>query len=340
LLAALSGDHYLVILITLIGVFSQAANLFSLIEVEGPTGIVVEHAFDAYLLPAFGIGGISLFIFMIIMGIFGTAIAYGGFKARRRGGRIEVEHGLFSRQYKGVSVTRVQSVQIRQGFIRRFIGYAELRLLTIDSMGDGSNQQNAQAAQMQGLVIHPFIKLNKVAGVLAGLTPEFNARPTEAEFKRLPKVAQRRSLIRRGIIPGLLYAAGVAVVIFSLILAPFASSTVVRTVSIAVGGLALLFIVLHIINAILWYRHAAFTFNSTTLMIRQGGYSQTTIIIPRKKIQWGATQQNPFQRLAKVATIWATTAAGVGGTTTKLRDLELADADSFFEWLRPRKQKQ
>jgi uncharacterized membrane protein YdbT with pleckstrin-like domain len=75
------------------------------------------------------------------------------------------------------------------------------------------------------------------------------------------------------------------------------------------------------------------------LLIRQGGYSQTTTVVPRRKIQWGATQQNPLQRLAGLATVSVTTAAGVGGTRLSLRDLELADADACLAWIRPHTRK-
>jgi putative membrane protein len=346
-LSALSGDQHIVVLMTLAGLVSQASGILNFFDlgglpdlIEGSVEVLAKQAFNSYVLPVIVFSSVALFLFTLIMGIIATAVTYGGFKARRRGGRIEVERGLLARQYKSVAVTRVQAVEVRQGFIRRFIGYAELKLHTIDSGEAGSNQQEAQAVQTMGLVIHPFVKLNRIPDILAGIAPEFSGRPLESEFKRLPKVALRRALVRRGVFPGLLYALCALSVALPLLLIPEVPASIATTISAAVGSLALLLFILHLIDAVLWYRHAAFVWNPGILMIRQGGYSQTTTIIPRKKIQWAATRQNPFQRLSGVATISATTAAGVGGTTTRLRDLIREDADTFFDWMRFRRRPQ
>jgi putative membrane protein len=335
-LAAISGDQHLVFLLTLIGLGSQALGFLGSLNLDGAAEVVLRYAFDSAALPFTLFLGVLLFVFSILMGIIAAAISYGGFKARRRGGRIEVERGLLARQYRGVSVTRVQSIEIRQGFIRRLMGYAELKLLTIDSAGTSANQQNAQALQTSGLVIHPFIKVDKVADILKGIAPEFESRPVEAEFKPLPKVALRRSIIRFGVFPGLLYAVCVLVVTLCLLFIPLDSLSLVPALPLALGSLALALFILHLIGAVLWYRHAAFAYNRNMLVLRQGGYSQTTTIIPRHKIQWAATLQNPWQRLARVATISVTTAAGIGGTQTRLRDLGFDDAAAYFEWVRPR----
>ncbi|MDR1082860.1 MAG: PH domain-containing protein [Coriobacteriales bacterium] len=334
-LSAISGDHYLVIFLVLIGLISQAAGVLEFFGFNYLAEDVISRGFDTSTLPIFIFFIVGFFIFVLILGIINTAISYGSFKARRRGGRIEVERGLLARQYKGVSISRVQSVEIRQGFIRRLMGYAELKLLTIDSMDANSNQQNAQAMQGSGLIIHPFVKVDKIEGILAGIASEFDGRPTETEFKPLPKVALRRSIIRRSIIPGLIYAICVYGVVLLLTRIPSAPSFLMPTVPLALGGLALFLFILQLIGAILWYRHSVFAYNQDMLTLRQGGYSRMTIVIPRRKIQWAATHQNPFQRRAKVATISATTAAGYRGTISTLRDLSLKDADSFLEWVRP-----
>jgi putative membrane protein len=138
------------------------------------------------------------------------------------------------------------------------------------------------------------------------------------------------------LIPLVFYAIiGAAVTLF-LLLTPFVESSIGIPIVIALWGLIIFLFVLHIIAAILWYRHAAYAYNATLLTITQGAFDKVTTIIPRKKIQWAQTHQNPFQRFSKVATIAATTAAGVGGTRTALRDVQLEKADAFIDWVRPR----
>jgi putative membrane protein len=342
ILTALSNDQLLVLFAVLVGVISQIMGLLGSfvdwIDVDAIVDAAVNQMFNKAVLPT--IIGVAAFIFVLvlIMGVVGTAISYGGFKARRRGGRIEVERGLLSRQYRGVAAARVQSVEIQQGFIRRLMGYAELKLLTIDSVDASNNQGNAQAMQAGGLVIHPFVKLKRVDNILEGLIPEFDRRPAQAEFKRLPGVSLRRAIIRQALLPSLIYAVLAAAITLVLQFAEV-SEVVLGPLLIALWSLVAVLVALHLIGSILWYRHAAYGYNPAMLTIRKGSYGMVTTVIPRKKIQWAAVRQNPFQRLSRVASISATTAAGVGGTATDLRDVAVDEADLFMDWIRPRKKR-
>ena len=89
----------------------------------------------------------------------GTMLAFGGFKARRRGDRIEVERGILQHSFQGVAVDRVQSVIISQTLIRRLMGYCEISLGKIDAMesnsGDDKGNKSGQAGKV---VVHPFVK--------------------------------------------------------------------------------------------------------------------------------------------------------------------------------------
>lgn len=67
------------------------------------------------------------------------------------------------------------------------------------------------------------------------------------------------------------------------------------------------------------------------------GLSSSSVVFPRRKIQYGTVLTNPFQRRAKTATISARTAAGVGGTTISLVDVDEAAADRWLSWIEPRR---
>jgi uncharacterized membrane protein YdbT with pleckstrin-like domain len=134
--------------------------------------------------------------------------------------------------------------------------------------------------------------------------------------------------------PGLAYVlcAVAATLVFRLAPVPAALA---GPVLIPLWILVALLIALHSLGSVLWYRHGAYAYDPGMLIIRQGGYSQVTTIIPRRKLQWAFTRQNPFQRLAGVATICAYTAAGTGGTATMLRDLRASEAAAYLDWVRP-----
>ncbi len=107
----------------------------------------------------------------------GTCISYGGFKARRRGSRIEVERGLLQHVFQGVDVERVQSVTIEQTLIRRLMGYCRIVVGKIDAASDGD--EAAQSPVSQGVVVHPFVKMSGFPRYSRGSfpnTPTFPAR--------------------------------------------------------------------------------------------------------------------------------------------------------------------
>ena len=136
---------------------------------------------------------------MWAVSVAGTCIQFGGFKARRRGNRIEIEHGLLQHRIRGVDVDRVQSVIVKQGVIRRLLGYCELSLGKIDAT-DTSQGDQTQTTIQQGMVIHPFVKVDRVPEILDGIIPEFADAP--AAETGLAPAALRRAIIRRGILQG------------------------------------------------------------------------------------------------------------------------------------------
>lgn len=289
------------------------------------------------------ITGIVVVVLLVVwlFSIIGTCISYGGFKARRRDSRIEVEHGLLQHQFHGVDIDRVQSVVIKQSFIRRILGYCELSLGKIDAVSEGEEGQQ-KSLNPQGLVIHPFVKTSRVPEILAGLVPEFADVPTDN--RPVAKVALRRAIVRRTVLQGDGFWLAVVVAagqIATNALVPLSSLDAanilffVNTGAIVLYVLCVLLAVLNVVSAVLWYRGSGFAYNQRFMQISNGGFSRESVSFPRKKIQYGFTKTNPFQRNANVATINARTAAGIGGTTLRLMDVSEQDANTWLDWVKP-----
>lgn len=277
---------------------------------------------------------------MWLLSIVGSAISFGGFRACRRDNRIEVERGLLQHQFQGVSVDRVQSVIVKQSFIRRLLGYCELSLGKIDAAAESSDEQ--QKSLSQGLVVHPFVKMSRVPEILAGLVPEFAGVPVEST--PVAPVALRRALIRRGIIQGTGLWLAVVIAIGQLcsnaFIVPDGDGVIalfyINTGAFIGYALCLVLFVLDLVGAVLWFRGSGFAYNEHFMQVSNGGFARETVSFPRKKIQFGYTKTNPFQRRARTATVSARTAAGVGGTTIRLIDVCEEDARSWLDWLKPR----
>lgn len=290
-----------------------------------------------------------------ILSALGTCVSYGGFKARRRDNRIEVEHGLLKHTFQGIAVDRVQSVSINQTFIRRLMGYCEISVGKIDAAEDEGSSDSPSGNDLlnKGVVVHPFVKMDRVPEILAGLIPEFADLPQQP----LPvaKVARRRAIVRQSILFGggfwlaLIACAGLAALawlagqleaglvpmndgdehLFGLMV------TFGPTAFLVLLVLAVIFFVIDVVNALLWARESSFAYNQRFMQISNGGLSRTTISFPRQKIQFGCARSNPFQRRARTRTLLATTAAGQGGTTTSLIDVSVEDAAAWLDWLKP-----
>ena len=277
-----------------------------------------------------------------LLGVIGTAISFGNFRARRRGSRIEVERGLLQRDFSGIDIARVQSVEIRQSLIRRMIGYCEISLGRINAGGDEGGKQN-NSSSTRGLVVHPFVKIDRVDEIIDGLAPELHDRPRIEELAKLPAPAFRRSILRRCV----WYNAGLYVLIALGVLVALVNgapggipATATRGFYGMVGIVAAVCVVYTVgraVGAVFWARGSGYTWNRSYLMLFNDGLSVERVIIPRQKSQSGSTRNNPFQRRLSLTGIAAMTAAGTRSTSVKLIDVPAEVGTAYLEWLKPRR---
>lgn len=342
-----NNTAFVVVVIALMGAVGQFADmLFDLVPGSGDAAVdavvsaasgQVAGSLAAALFAAF-IGG-SLVLWLL--SALASCLSYGGFHARRRDDRIEVERGLLQHQFQGVGIDRVQSVIIKQGFVRRLLGCCEVSLGKIDAAADGGD---TKASSSQGvLVIHPFVKASRVPDILSGLVPEFSGLPDEP--RRVAPVALRRGLVRRCLWQGTGFWLAVTVLFCQValhLLIAYEEPGEAWALPYLDGGcavgylLAFVLLVVDAVGAVLWYRESSFAVNDRFMQVSNGGISRETVSFPRQKIQFGYAKTNPLQRLARTATLSARTAAGVGGTTIRLIDVREEDARVWLAWLKPR----
>ena len=359
LLTGISNNtSFLLVLFAILGAIGQIAQvLFGVFHKQGGdiAHDMVVHATGSAAIGFFALVAGCVFVAMLVVWIISAltaCIGYGGFRARRRDSRIETERGLLQHTFQGVDVDRVQAVVVKQGFIRRLLGYCELSLAKIDaaSANDDSTKSNQQA--QQGMVIHPFVKLSRVPEILQGLLPEYQDAPEG--LTPLPAVSLRRGLIRRCILQGsgfwLAVCVTAALVAINVLcgVQGFASGLevsseyaamilkVVNYCCVALYAFAIVAAVLEAIGCVLWFRESGFAYNERFMRLVSSGFSKTEYCIPRQKIQYFKLRTNPFQRRSKVATLMVRTAAGVGGTTVRLLDVAQSDGLAWLAWGEPK----
>ena len=287
-----------------------------------------------------------------VFGLLAVLFSFGNFRARRRGSRIEVERGLLARNFSGIDIERVQSIEIRQSFIRRIIGYCEISLGRIDAAGEQNKGNNDSKMNTKGLVVHPFVKLDRVDEILDGLAPEFADRPHRVDCAPLPRPAMRRALLRSCIwYNWALWTAVIIGVCWAIIGAQanagsihFASAASFAQYDRFMVGSLIIVIVLcaaitaaRAVGAVLWARHSGYAWNKRYLLVLNDGLSTSQSVVPRQKIQAGATRSNPFQRRLSLATLQAVTAAGTHSTTARLVDVPAEVCADYLDWVKPRR---
>ena len=270
-LTALSNNTAFVVV--LIGLVAGAAQLVSDVlpmffgSDDAALDFVIDQSlrlFGGNAVAAIAVALITMALVMWGLSVLTTCLTYGGFKARRRDSRIEVERGLLQHQFFGVDVDRVQSVVVRQSLIRRIMGYCELSLGKVDSVaGDSEKQTNVGDS---GLIIHPFVKLSRVPEILSGLVPEFADVPTAPI--PVAAVALRRAILRRAVwqgagfwcaVAGCVLAAFAPQIAWALADAPSDVDEVLFVLTIITAGLialGLVLFVLEVISALLWARES------------------------------------------------------------------------------------
>ncbi len=287
-------------------------------------------------------------VVLAAISIAGTALSFGNFSVRRRGSRIEVERGVLQRDFSGIDIDRIQSLVVKQSFIRRLMGYCEVSLGRINA--SGGDDQNTQAKlNAGGLVVHPFVKLDQVNDLVSRLLPEYDDRPVAADFVGLPAVALRRSIIRRCVLcNGLFWIAvcyAVFQVAFNMLFANALAQSGLHTtpvvdyvnvVGIVIYACLVIQIPATIVGCVWWKRGSGFALNRRYLALCNDGLSTETVYLPRQKVQNTLVSTNPFQRMAHVTTIGATSAAGVGGSHPMLWDVTEEDGQTWLDWLAPR----
>ena len=207
--------------------------------------------------------------------------------------------GIFNKKRVHVPYQRIQSVDQRASLLQRVFGVCTV---SIDTAGGASNKAVTvpfvQKSQAEALRRELFSRKQYQLSVQNGADPAVAAAAAAA-------------------------AAGMAVLYFA-------------NMAAAVGyALCFVLLVLDAIGAVLWFRGSGFSYNERFMQVSNGGFARETISFPRKKIQFGFTKTNPFQRRAHTATVNARTAAGIGGTTVRLIDVCEEDASAWLGWLKP-----
>lgn len=307
LLAAATSKSVLIVTATVIAGLSQ---------IIGPLG---EELFDRAagvastlgVLAIIGVVLVSLLISLIV-GTIATIARDFGFTARRVDARVETESGLLERRMTGMPVRRIQALIIEQTALRRWLGWASVQAITA-GFGAGE-EQRAQTAP----ALIPIARVEEIPALLRNLLPEVEEFP---ELAPVPRRAARFYLFA----PVVSTALGMLLLVVSAIIIFPPVWPYLLTVGLVVTAIVFT-------ARFLMWRHAGFGTDAHVLGIESGALGRRRVRLGRNRIQSLSMRQNPFQRRAGLATVYA---VGVSGSTAahyRIRHIERADAEQLLTW--------
>jgi putative membrane protein len=232
----------------------------------------------------FVLGAFLLTLFFGLAGwavsIIASVVRHFNFTLKRVGGELQVSYGLFTKREKGFRRSRVQSVQIEEPILRRWLRLASLKVQTA---GYGPGVKADERVEM----LAPIAKRAQIDEYLETVYPDIAWK--DVEWRPSHPRAVRRFFIRRAFV----------------VLAATAAAT------LALGTPGLLFLV-GLVPA--WflarahYRHLGHARLGDYVLVREGLWTRRSYIVPVRKIQALYLKQTPFQRRLGLGTVWIETA--------------------------------
>ena len=167
LLSALCGraSFGLALAIVMVALIVVATLVILAALVDSSTFFAATGALKSDFMLACGLTGVLL-LFCLAMTwvayLVGVCLSYGGFQARRRGSRIEVERGLITHMFSGIDVDRIQSVHIHQTFFQRLMHCYSVSYGRVGVASGEESSGSSSQPETDKLVVHPFLPIGEV----------------------------------------------------------------------------------------------------------------------------------------------------------------------------------
>jgi putative membrane protein len=295
--------------------FRVPGVLFLIVSTVGST--VVPTYLRATSGVALVLGGAVVLVGVALLSwVVGAAAAvaqYYDFRLVRSGDELQYERGLLQRYDGSIPFDKIQTLTVADNPLKRYFDYATLYIETAGyAPGSGGSSRGSEAAV-------PLAERDRVLALIEELEPV-----GEVTFRRPPKRARRRYLVRYllvvGVLTGIAYSADLLV---PLPVPPW-SPAVLTPLAI-------------------WFAHATWRHRGVWLgdhhvVTRNGVLRRRTKIVPYYRIQTVIDSRTVFQRRLGLATVTVDTAGSLslGGQDAAAVDVTDATADDLREELEAR----
>lgn len=280
------------------------SNIHDFIDIESRA-----EGFLSFLAGSGVVLGITIALFAlaaIAFGIIRTYLKYGRYEISSDDERIYIRRGVLTEQSLSVRKKNVQAVQITETPLKRLLGLAEAKLVTVGSFEDNLEDISS---------LYPFLRKQRAVELVGELLPDIRVQDG---MERLPKAALAVRMLR---FPWTAVI-GTVVLYFWRPDFPFVPDWPM----LAVALFAFIYLLRYFD-----YRNTRYAISGPFIQFRTGGLWRETFISKREKVIEAAVSQSWLQKRFGVATV-GTTNRAKPVHVEELKDLPAAAAEQFDHW--------
>lgn len=302
--ASFTSLSFLVLIPVILSFYDKAKDIFNLEEKAG--GILQNILSSKWLIAVIIIAFITV---SVVFGMVRTFLKYGKYEISSDPERIYITKGVVEETVFSISKDRVQAIEIEQSMLKRWLGLAEVKLISA-----GSSESNKSMHEINSL--YPFLPVKRAYEMVSEILPSYQVTHG---MNRLPQKALWLRLLR----PSWLW------IIVTAGLFYFKPTVLKMKEAWWILSVALLILVL--VARVLDFLNTRYALNKHFIQMQKGSLTTTLFISKRDKIIEVKVTQSKLQKLLGLASI---------GTINRAKPVHHADvkdvprelAGAFYKW--------
>ncbi|WP_203333607.1 PH domain-containing protein [Planococcus beigongshangi] len=272
--AAFTSLSFLAIFPILLALYFQIDDFFSIEdEAENAVFFFVDHLW--LLAPLF----IAAILISSVIGYVQTTIRYGNYRIEADSDRIYISRGVGQVHTFTIKRNKVQAIQIEQPLLKRVWGIVEIKLISAEALSVGEGPATNS--------LYPFMKTKDAYRLLNELLPQYTVQD---QLQRLPRNTIWLKVLRP------YYFTAIALV----------ALWIFQPGILWVAGIVFL---LSLGSRLFEYFFTRYAIEGDSIQIRTGGFTTTTFITRRERIQEIKVSQSRLQRAFGVGSLGFTNRA-------------------------------
>ncbi|PLR94123.1 PH domain-containing protein [Bacillus sp. T33-2] len=307
--ASFTSLSFLFLIPLLVSIYSNVNDIFDIEEkAAGFFGTIIGSGWVlTTLLIVFTIAS-------VVFGIARTFIKYGKYEISSDEKRIYIIKGVIDESAFSIAKDKVQAIEIKQSFLKKMLGLAEVKLTSSGSVSMGEQTQEINS-------LYPFLPMKRAYEMLSEILPAYEI--TE-RMSQLPKKSLGIRLLRSSWV----WILGAAVLCYFKP-AVLGWEQAWWILSAALFCFTLVLVLLDFFNT-------RYVLNENFIQIKTGSLTTSLFVSKRDKVIEVAVTQNILQKLLGVASINTINRADPVQHTV-VDDVPMTLASSFFSWYKARR---